>query len=262
MPDLGGRKVLITRPALQAESLVREVRSANGMPVVFPALEISGCTDAEIARATTRLPPADIHLFVSPNAVQYGLATCNSGLLGAVGPGTARAIRDAGWEVGIVPQGGYDSEHLLDTPELKNIRGKSIRIVRGQSGRELLGSTLVHRGARVDYIQVYKRGVPDYGIPEIQALLKDLESGDFAAWTIMSTETLENLLRIVGDQGASLLREVPLVSPASRVIIEAEERLRGILAVESNGVSPEAIVDAIDGVIVKSNEGIAHERRK
>lgn len=252
VPDLGGRKVLVTRPSDQASALVREIEKANGVAVVFPALEVEGLSEQEIATVTRDLLPADIQLFVSPNAVRYGLASCNSGLLGAIGPGTANAIRDEGLQVGIVPNGGYNSEHLLDTPELTDVAGKSIRIVRGQSGRELLGSTLTHRGANVDYVQVYTRRAPSYTDSEVQRLLTDLSSGDYAAWTIMSAETLDNLLMILGETGTLALRELPLVSPASRVIIEAEERLPGILAVESDGFGPDAIVDAVDGVIVRN----------
>ncbi len=256
MPDLDGQRVLITRAADQAKPLVDLIEAANGTAVIFPALEIRGLTDDAIRESTNALPPADIHLFVSPNAVRFGLAHCGDGLIGAIGPGTANAIRDAGRSVDIVPTGGFASEHLLDTDALKSIDGKTIRIIRGQSGRELLGSTLAHRGARVDYVQVYERRVPEHAAADIEALIADWQADGFAAWVVMSAETLDNFLKLVGEAGSECARSTPLISPASRVIMEAEERLPGILAVESGGVTPDAIVEAIDGVIVRpSNAG-------
>lgn len=251
MPDLDGQRVLITRTADQAQPLVDAIKAANGTTRIFSALEIRGLPDDAIATSISTLPPADIHLFVSPNAVRFGLAHCREGLVGAIGPGTANAIRAAGGRVDIVPVGGFASEQLLEADALKSIEGKTIRIIRGQSGRELLGSTLAHRGARVDYVQVYERRVPEYSPEDIAALIGNWQSEGFAAWVVMSKETLDNCLALIGDDGEALARSTPLISPASRVIMEAEQRLPGILAVESDGVTPDAIVDAIDGVIVR-----------
>jgi uroporphyrinogen-III synthase len=256
VPDLDGQQVLITRTADQAAPLVDAVQAAHGRARIFPALDIRGLQSDAICATIDALPPADIHLFVSPNAVRFGLEHCRSGLIGAIGPGTANAIRAAGARVDIVPSGGFASEHLLDAKELKSIEGKSIRIVRGQSGRELLGSTLAHRGARVDYVQVYERSIPEHTAEDIAALIAAWRSDGFAAWLAMSKETLDNFLTLIGHEGEQLAQTTPLISPASRVIMEAEERLPGIFAVETDGVTPDAIVDAIDGVIVRrTNQG-------
>ncbi len=249
MPDLRSRSVLVTRPAGQSRPLEDAIRDAGGVPVSLPALEISARDSGDIAAELDKLPAADISLFVSPNAVAFGIDYA-TGRVGAIGPGTANAIREQGRSVDIVPQGGFNSEHLLMHDAFADIDGKAIRIIRGQSGRELLGSTLAHRGARVDYLSVYERRCPTHPEDRINKVLDNWVQDGFAAWTILSVETLDNFLAIVGEKGATLAAATPLVTPAERVLKEAEERLPGVFVALSHGTSAEEIVDAVDAVMV------------
>ena len=41
------------------------------------------------------------------------------------------------------------------------LAGKNIFIIRGKGGRALLGDTLSARGAQVNYVEVYKRALPE-----------------------------------------------------------------------------------------------------
>ena len=49
------------------------------------------------------------------------------------------------------------SEGLLALPQLQDVAGKHIVIVRGNAGRELIKQGLLARGAKVSYVQSYKR---------------------------------------------------------------------------------------------------------
>ena len=249
MADLAGRGVLVTRPLAQSEDFVNAIEAAGGAAVCLPALEIAGLEEDAIDSQLADLPDADITLFVSPNAARFGIRHAQ-GLIGSIGPGTANAIRELGHVVDIVPDGGYNSEHLLMTPALSDITGKTIRIVRGQSGRELLGQTLAHRGARVDYLSVYTRRRPEHPQALLDDVLSRWKSGGIHAWTIMSVETLDNFLALAGEDGAALAARTPLVTPAERVLKEAEERLPGVFVALSQGTSADDLVEAVDGVIV------------
>ena len=70
---LNGRGVLVTRPTGQAERLCQLVRAAGGEPIAFPTLEICAATQPEQARQQLA-EPWDLMLFVSRNAVEYGVA--------------------------------------------------------------------------------------------------------------------------------------------------------------------------------------------
>ena len=55
---------------------------------------------------------------------------------------------------------GFDSEALLALPEMRDLAGKRVVIFRGDGGRELLGDTLIARGAIVEYAECYRRSKP------------------------------------------------------------------------------------------------------
>jgi uroporphyrinogen-III synthase len=73
----------------------------------------------------------------------------------AVGQSSASILSEAGIKV-IVPQEAR-TEGLLTLNELKNVEHKTIIIMKGYGGRELLLDTLHARGARVQEWEVYKR---------------------------------------------------------------------------------------------------------
>jgi uroporphyrinogen-III synthase len=77
----------------------------------------------------------------------------------AVGPGTARALQAHGLDSIITPD-GQDSEALLALPQLADVAGKRVVIVRGVGGRALLADTLRARGAQVDFMECYRRMRP------------------------------------------------------------------------------------------------------
>ena len=51
------------------------------------------------------------------------------------------------------------SEAVLELPALgaERVKGRTVLIVRGEGGRELLGQALEERGADVQYLEVYRR---------------------------------------------------------------------------------------------------------
>src|SRR5690606_18281206 len=134
-------------------------------------------SDPEAIRALGRsLEGYDMGIFVSPNAVRGALKYLGRSLpprltLVAVGPGTARALVDAGHDTVLVPDNEFNSEALLALPQLRNVQGKRVVIFRGESGRGLLREVLEARGAKVDYAEVYRREMPSSPTPDVRASL-------------------------------------------------------------------------------------------
>ena len=126
--DLTGVSVLVTRASHQAENLCRLIAVAGGEPVRFPVTEITSLplADAAVAAALEQVPMVDIVIFVSSNAVQFaldllelrGLSLPSGVQVLAVGSGTARQLTARGIAVSAVPARCYNSEGLLQLPQL------------------------------------------------------------------------------------------------------------------------------------------------
>ena len=236
---LAGVGVLVTRPAGQAGELVAAIEAAGGRSVVFPVIEIAPRSPQDIEAGLASMADPDIVIFISRNAVEHGLAWSGDGAIAAVGPATAAAVEAAARVVDIRPAGGFDSESLLEEPDLRNVRGKTIRIIRGNGGRELLATTLRERGATVDYLEVYSRQAPGYTASDIADIARQLEVGEIGAIVVMSVESLRNLLTLLPRSCHRVLAETPLVTPASRVIKEVADRLPGCPVTLASGPGAE-----------------------
>jgi uroporphyrin-3 C-methyltransferase len=243
---LTGRTVLVTRPAHQAAALAQVIRAAGGTAFEFPAIEVEAVALDELSIPLARLAEADIAIFISPNAAQFGIAAIRArdALPGAVrvfavGPGTARALQAQGVS-GVITPDGQDSEALLALPQLQDVAGKRVVIVRGVGGRMLLAETLRQRGAQVALMECYRRVRPQ---ADAAPLLARWQSGGIDAVTVTSAETLHNLAALVGDAGLPLLLRTPLFAPHEK-IAEAAHRL-GIAHVIATPGGDAGLVDGL-----------------
>lgn len=227
--DLHGRGVLVTRPAHQADTLCHMIEQAGGRAIRFPVLAIAPPHDMTAPLATVaRLAHYDLAIFVSPNAVEYGLDLIGAqgglpaGLrLAVVGEGSARALRARlGRGPDLQPSERYDSEGLLALAELQQVAGRRVVIFRGDGGRELLGQALRERGATVDYAEVYRRVRPAV---DVAALAAQLAAGAVDIVTVTSSEGLRNLLELAGADNAARLKKLPLVVVSERTAALAQE---------------------------------------
>lgn len=212
---LRGRGIVVTRPAGQSERLASLIAAAGGTPIVFPLIEIRPANDAAVARERIgRIARYDLVIFVSANAVEHGCALLPPGTplpsascIAAVGLGTARALEAHGVARVLLPAGRYDSEGLLALPELTDVAGRRVLIVRGVGGRELLAEMLTARGANVEYAECYERKPPP-APPEL--LLSAWRARALHAITITSSEGLRQLHALLPAEGLAYLRATPL----------------------------------------------------
>jgi uroporphyrinogen-III synthase len=164
---------------------------------------------------------------VSANAVRFGaelLGERRDLPIAAVGQATAAALNAAGYRVSLMPEEGADSEALLALPQLADMAGKRVLIVRGTGGRVLIRDTLVARGAQVQYAEVYTRETA-YPSQERKAEVEALwRQGGIGAYTATSIELLEALVGIVTPRCRELLHSTALLTGARRVA-EAATRL-------------------------------------
>ncbi|MDJ0906220.1 MAG: uroporphyrinogen-III synthase [Woeseiaceae bacterium] len=242
---LDGAGVLVTRPQRQADALVDAIESRGGIAIRFPVIEARPHARADVVAAAGALQRPDIVILVSVNAVRFGLRYAGDAAIGVVGPATAHEIEQSGRNVDIRSPGGFTSEQLLAAPELQDVTGKIVRIIRGNGGRELLATTLRDRGAIVEYLEVYERVVPDHEPSEVTALGERWRDGGIEAVTIMSVETLRNLVELLPAEHLEYLGKTRLVTPASRVIKAASDRFPGIPTTLAKGPQAADMVEAI-----------------
>ena len=242
---LEGVGVLVTRARTQAGELVAAIENAGGSAFCFPVLDIVAIEENVVSAKADSLAKPDIVIFVSRNAVEYGLKYSPSGQLAAIGPSTAAAIAAAGRMVDIQPSAGYDSEHLLAEPSLNDVAGKHIRIIRGSAGRELLADELVSRGADVDYLSVYERRLPGVSAQTLSDLEARWRQGNINVITSMSVQSFRNLVTLLPAWCEAQLELTPLVTPAGRVLKEVLDRYPASRPILASGPQAEEMVEAI-----------------
>ena len=215
---LAGLKIAVTRPRDQSVQLAQHIEQVGGIPVLFPLLDIAAAKDSQtLHEQISRLPRFNLAIFISPNAVQYGMAAiraagdCPPALqIATVGQGSAKALQKLGITGVIAPTERFDSEGLLALPELQNITGWHIIIFRGDGGRELLGDTLKARGATVEYAACYQRSKPEQDVSVLLNAAPD-------AITVTSSEALAYLWQMLEVHGQTALADTPLFVPHERI---------------------------------------------
>ena len=242
--DLAGTAVLNTRPTQTANELAEAVRARGGRSVAFPVLQIVPRDPEKVRTDADALSAADVTIFISRNAAEYGSGFA-SGRVAAVGPATAAALEKLGCSVDILPEGGFDSEHLLEAPEFEKAAGRRFRVVRGDAGRELLADELTRRGGHVDYLAVYERRLPEYSRTELDDIADLFNNGDIDAIVVMSVQSLDNLDAMMPANCTDAFHRTPLVTPAARVIKELHKRGPDRPAALAASPRPDDILDAI-----------------
>jgi uroporphyrinogen-III synthase len=245
---LQGVGVVITRPRAAGETLAAALMREGARAFVFPALAIEDMTPApRSAAAIDGLDRCGLAIFVSANAVEKGLAAAlrrgpwpARTRVAAIGEATAQSLRNSGFASVISPRERHDSEALLALPELRAVKGESIIVFRGEGGREHLREALEARGARVEYVECYRRVRPDV---DPTGLLRAWGKGEIHAVNALSAETLENFLAMVGDAGLALAAECTLVVPHPAIAAHPDARRFGRVVVATPGA--EGLVGAL-----------------
>ena len=215
---LAGLKIVVTRSREQAARLMQYIEHSGGRALLFPLLEIAPAADPVALREQiSRIAQFDLAIFISPNAVQYGMAAIRAAgdlppalKIAAVGQGSAKALRELDIADIIAPTENFDSEGLLALPELQNIAGWRVLIFRGDGGRELLGNTLKARNAIVEYVTCYQRSKPQL---DVAALLNDAPD----AIMVTSSEALDHLVQTLDGKARAVLFDMPLFVPHKRI---------------------------------------------
>ena len=216
---LNGFGIAITRPVDQAKKLKLLIEQAGGTPILFPLIEITPLNDySQFERVISEIANYDWAIFISSNAVQNGMPRLvKNGLpaclqFAAIGPVTASELQSFGVREVLTPQGRFDSESLLTLPEMTDVAGKKIMLVRGIGGRDVLAEKLRERGALVTFAECYQRTNPQTNCDLLANLYAEKKLHGII---VTSSEAMRHLLDLAGD--ADWLRNVTLFVNHARI---------------------------------------------
>lgn len=242
---LAGVHIAVTRPPEQATKLNAAIAQAGGSVISFPLLDIASLPDLSAFHAAiTPLDQFDWAIFISSNAVQYGMPLLQQASLpatlkfAAIGPTTASALGSFGVAEVLKPSDRFDSESLLALPELQQMQGQRVLMVRGVGGREVLADTLKQRGADVVFGECYRRVNPQ---KNADVLAQAYAGNQLQAIIITSSEALRFLLDVAGE--SDWLKAVPLFVNHDRIAEQAQSH--GLKVISAGQPGDEAMLQLL-----------------
>lgn len=250
------RPVVITRPLAQAQPLAERVTAMGRNAIVFPLLEISPLADSGPLRAAlSNVSSYAMVAFVSPNAIDAAFALQpvwpQDVMLAVMGEGSRAALEHYGLTAAnaniVSPHDAErtDSQTLLEALDLDALRGKRVLIVRGETGRELLGDALRAAGVEVDQVAAYKRSVPSMDQARTAQLRQLIDGNNY--WIITSSEALRNLSamaeQVDGRASVAKMQQQRIIVPHARIAETAQSL--GFQAVTLTGSGDERLLAAL-----------------
>ncbi len=218
------RRILVTRPAGDASDLLCAALKSDGYEVFSqPLLVLQGLPQLTVAQCqmVLHLDRYQHVIFISSNAVNFGMALIEDHWSKlpidlnwyAIGAATAAKLGRFG-VFAFTPGSVMTSEGLLSLPLLQNVRDQRVLIVKGQGGRDTLAQELTRRGALVDELCCYSRGLPQMPAGELAA---NLSQWCIDVIMITSGEGLSNLQVLLTPAETTKLRRISLIVPSQRV---------------------------------------------
>jgi uroporphyrinogen-III synthase len=227
---------IVTRSGDAGKALAKLIQDQSIRSWYMPTLAIKSL---EIL-----LPIEDFQqaIFVSANAVKYSV-DMNSTMadmlpdeLIAVGPGTASLLQDAGFTTELPVT--FNSEGLLKLPQLQQVKGQHILVVKGRGGRSLLQDTLIKRGAICHSLDVYCRVACQFD-EQAWSQFEDFSGKKFVVFA--SIEGMDELNKHIDYNQLQSLTAVV----ASERIAEAAKRFGYPEIIVAKSAANEAMLDVL-----------------
>ncbi len=206
---LAGRTVAVTRARAQASELARRLEELGASVARAPTIRTQAISDPTLPPLDPS--PYDLICLTSPNGVECLFERLDDGThppgdaralagarIAAIGPGTARALRERGILADVAPE-RFVAESLVES--LANVEVRRALVARAREARDVLPDALRARGAQVDVVALYET-VPE---PLSASALEQARSADYITFT--SSSTVRFFLQAAGAP-----------SPATRIV--------------------------------------------
>src|SRR3954470_18408019 len=230
---LHGRTVAVTRARAQASPLAAQLRELGAEVIEAPAIRTRS-----LPAQLPDLAGFDLLVATSPNGVRELFAHLRdarelAGLrVAAMGPGTARALKEHGIAADIVAARSV-AEGMVEA--LAQVPVRRALIVRGNEGRDVLPEALGARGAEVEVVALYET-VPE---PLDAGAIEAVERSDYITFT--SASTVRHLLAAAGAHALDGPR-LASIGPATSAALRDHGREPDV---EADPHTPDGLVDAL-----------------
>jgi len=254
---------LVTRPEQQAGPLSDAIIEKGGSVVRFPLIEIQPIKmSGEAANILQRLDQVDMVIFISANAVRFGVPILHQvskdlsdKTIVAIGNATTKALEKLHVRVDIKPKPPFNSESLLVLSDLQKVRGENILIIKGEGGRKYLGDELKNRGAQVNYLDAYQRILPENNIED---LVSQWQQGKINIVTTSSVEAMNNLLSLLNESNAVLFKQTPQIVMSQRMFEHTQKKGVTAPVIVAAEASDRGVVEALI-TLIDAAPGVKHE---
>jgi len=210
---LAGQRVLVTRPAHQADDLGDGLAALGAVVTAIPTIRIDDPPDPRpLDRAAARLSSYDWVVLTSANGARRlaaaveradgSLEAFRRARIAVIGPATGDVVKGLGGTPAVMPE-SFRAEGLagaLVDSGRGGLSGARVLLARAREARRVLPDRLRGAGARVDIVTAYATRVAREGAPELQALL-DGEGVDWITFTASST--VRAYVELVGPRTGS-----------------------------------------------------------
>lgn len=221
--------ILVTRPDERGQALAEALNAQGIFALHQPLFTLEKGRELPIlSTVLSQLNAGDAVFAVSKNAVDFATETlAQTGFhfradlhYFAVGQSTAAYFSAKAEQAVKYPLQSENSEGLLALPELQQMAGKNLIILRAENGRELVAQTMVERGAIVQNIECYRREPLVDNVPEKISLAKRV-----GVDTILATsgEILSLLCEQTAVADQEWLRQCRLIVVGKRIAHLAQE---------------------------------------
>jgi uroporphyrinogen-III synthase len=247
---LSGLRILVTRPAEQAQALSDRLSQLGAATIEIPTIKIVSTEDSEaFDKAVRGVALYDWVIFTSVHGVHFftermralkvSRELFENVRVAAIGPSTATALKLAIKKPDYVPK-QYLSGKILEG--LGDVNGRRVLLPRADIASKTLPAALRAQGALVDELAVYRTVVP----PELTSeRLNSILAGGLDLVTFTSPSTVRNLAEVLSQRKlGSFLRQVK-VACIGPVTEKAANELGIAVDIVAKAHTIDALVEAI-----------------
>ena len=244
---LEGKRIVITRAALQGEVLAKELFARGAIPILLPLVEFADPVDfAPLDAAIGRIEQFDWMIFTSAQAVRSVVARgknlrrslhqAGSKLrIAAVGPATAEAIRQAGLLVEFVAntQNGVGLANELG----ERLGERKVLLPRGDRANPDLPAALKRHNAQVTEVIAYRTLRPS----EVDKQNLDrIVDGEADAVLFFSPSAVQHFVELFGVEHLRSLQDsvaITAVGPVTAAALLQADVRRIVVAPDTTAAS-------------------------